>query len=114
MLEMAEGDEPPQGYSFSLAFTWALPPLPKPPDLLMVALELADVGGADLPLEVSAVDSFASVTDAPQRTLTIVSRIDVGLDQIFLGQENLCDTLDRCHAVSMYLLEHATVWLDEV
>lgn len=113
MLEMAEGDEPPEGYHFSLAFTWALPPLPKPPDLLMVALEMADVGGPDLPLEVSAVDSFAAVTDAPQRTLTIVSRIDVGLDQIFLGQENLCETLDRCHAVSMYLLEHSAVWLDE-
>jgi hypothetical protein len=113
MLEMSEGDDPPEGYAFTLAFTWALPPLPKPPDLLMVALDMADIGGPDLPLEVSAVDSFAQVTDAPQRTLTIVSRIDIGLDQIFLGQENLCDTLDRCHAVSMYLLEHAAAWLDE-
>jgi hypothetical protein len=113
MLELPEGDDPPEGYLFTLAFTWALPPLPKPPDLLMAALELADVGGTDLPLEVSAVDSFASVTDAPHRTLQIVSRIDIGLDQIFLGQENLCETLDRCHAVSTYLLEHAAAWLDE-
>lgn len=113
MMELPEGSEPPDGYRFPLVFTWALPPLPKGPDLLVVATELAGVGGPDLPLEVSAVDSFASVTDAAQRTLTIVSRVEVGLDQIFLGQEELCDTLDRCHAVSMFLLEHAPAWLDE-
>ena len=49
------------------------------------------------PLEVSAIDSFASVTDAAERSLTIVARIEVGLDKIFLGQEQLCDVLDRCH-----------------
>jgi hypothetical protein len=113
MLELPEGDEPPAGYNFTLAFTWGLPPLSHPPDLLMVALELADTGGPELPLEVSAVDSFASVTDAPQRTLSIVSRLDVGLEQIFLGQENLCDTLDRCHDVSMFLLSNSAAWLDE-
>lgn len=114
MMELPEGDEPPSGYLFPLSFTWALPPLPKGPDLLVVATDLSRLGGPDLPLEVSAVDSYATVLDAPQRTLTIVSRVEVGLDQIFLGQENLCDTLDRCHAVSMHLLEHAPAWLDEV
>ena len=74
---------------------------------------MAGVGRTDLPLEVSAIDSFASVTDAPERSLTIVSRVEVGLDRIFLGQEQLCDILDRCHDVSSYLLDHAPAWLDE-
>ncbi|MEZ5137183.1 MAG: hypothetical protein R2699_19605 [Acidimicrobiales bacterium] len=37
----------------------------------------------------SAIDSFAAVTDAPERSLNVVSRIEVGLDKIFLGQEQL-------------------------
>jgi hypothetical protein len=98
--------------SFPLVFTWTLPPLRYPPDLLVLATELAGRGGIDLPLEVSAIDSFAAVTDAPERSLTIVSRIDVGLDRIYLGQEHLCDLLDTCHSVSTYLLEHASRWLD--
>jgi hypothetical protein len=39
-------------------FNWALPPLPKGPDLLILATELAGIGGTDPPLEVSATDSF--------------------------------------------------------
>ena len=113
MFEMAEGADPPEGFAFPMAFTWVLPPLPKGPDLLVLATELAGVGGTDLPLEVSAIDSFASVTDAAERSLTIVSRVEVGLDRIFLGQEQLCDILDRCHEVSGFLLDRAPVWLDE-
>ncbi len=94
-------------------FTWVLPPLPKGPDLLVLATDLAGIGGTDLPLEVSAIDSFASVTDAPERSLTTVSRVEVGLDRIFNGQEQLCDVLDRCHDVSRYLLDRAPAWLDE-
>ena len=81
--------------------------------LLVLATELAGVGGPDLPLEVSAIDSFAAVTDAPERSLNVVSRIEVGLDKIFLGQEQLCDVLDRCLDVSRFLLDRAPVWLDE-
>ena len=94
-------------------FTWALPPLPKGPDLLVLATELAGIGGPDLPLEVSAIDSFGAVTDAPERTLAIVARVEVSLARVFLGQEQLCDTLDRCLAVSHFLLERAPAWLDE-
>ena len=47
-------------------FTWALPPLPHAPDLLVLATDLAAIGGPDLPLEVSAIDSYPSVTDAPE------------------------------------------------
>jgi hypothetical protein len=114
MLEVPETEDPVTGFSFPLVFTWVLPPLPNGPDLLVLATELAGLGGPDLPLEVSAIDSFASVTDAAERSLTIVARLEVGLDRIYLGQEQLCDTLDRCHDVSSYLLDRAPAWLGEV
>ena len=113
MLELSEEAEPVTGFVFPLAFTWTLPPLPRPPDLLVLATDLAGVGGVELPLEISAIDSFASVTDAPVRSLSVVSRIEVGLDRIFLGQEQLCDVLETCHNVSSWLLENAVSWLDE-
>jgi hypothetical protein len=114
VLEQPEDSDPPTGFAFPLIFTWVLPPLPKGPDLLVLATELAGIGGTLLPLEVSAIDSFASVTDAPERSLTTVSRVEVGLDQIFMGQEQLCDLLDKCHEVSMFLLDRAPAWLDEI
>jgi hypothetical protein len=114
VLELPESAEPPEGFTFPLTFTWVLPPLPKGPDLLVLATDLAGIGGPDLPLDVSAIDSYLAVTDAPERSLTLVARIDVSLDRIFSGQEMLCEALDRCHAVSTYLLDRAPVWLDEV
>jgi len=114
MMDLPEGSDPPDEFAFPLVFTWVLPPLPKGPDLLVLATDLAGIGGTDLPLEVSAIDSFASVTDAAERSLTTVARIEVGLDKIFLGQEQLCDVLDRCHDVSMFLLDRAPAWLDEI
>jgi hypothetical protein len=53
------------------------------------------------------------VTDAPERGLSIVARVEVPLDQVFLGEELLCEALDRCRDVSLYLLERAPKWLDE-
>jgi hypothetical protein len=114
MMVLPEGADPPEEFAFPLIYTWVLPPLPKGPDLLVLATDLAGIGGTDLPLEVSAIDSFGSVTDAAERSLTIVARIEVGLDRIFLGQEQLCDVLDRCHDVSMFLLDRAPAWLDEL
>ncbi|HMQ25005.1 MAG TPA: hypothetical protein PKA98_03390 [Acidimicrobiales bacterium] len=113
VLELPEDEEPPDEFHFPMLFTWALPPLTLGPDLLVLATELAGIGGTDLPLEVSAIDSYASVTDAPDRSLTIVARIEVSLSKVFLGQELLCEVLDRCLAVSQYLLDRAPVWLDE-
>lgn len=114
ILELPEGADPPEGFSFPLIFTWVLPPLPNGPDLLVLATELAGIGGTDLPLEVSAIDSFASVTDPAERSLTIVARIEVGLDSLYGGQDHLCDVLDKCHEVSSFLLDRAPVWLDEI
>ena len=45
VMMMPEGEDPPDEYSFPLNFTWGLPPLPQGPDLLVVATELAGIGG---------------------------------------------------------------------
>jgi len=112
VMELAEGDEPPDLQRFPLHFTWSLPPLPSGPDLLVLATDLAGIGGTALPLEVSAIDSFASVTDAADRTVGIVGKVDVSLARVYLGEaELLCDVLERCLAVSQYLLERAPAWL---
>ncbi len=110
VAELAEDEEPADEFHFPLIFTWALPPLPKGPDLLLLATDMAGVGGPELPLEVSAIDSFASVTDAPERSLTVVARQQVSLARVLGGEELLCDVLDRCLAVSRYLLGQAPEW----
>jgi hypothetical protein len=79
----------------------------------VLATELAGIGGTDLPLEVSAIDSFPSVTDAPERSLAIQSKVQVSLARVFTGQEQFCDILDTCLAVSRYLLENADAWLGD-
>ena len=84
VLAIGEDDDPPDEFHFPLIFTWSLPPLPKGPDLLVLATDLAGLGGPDLPLEVSAIDSFGAVTDAPERSLTIVAKVDVSLARVYL------------------------------
>ena len=113
VAEIGEDDDPPDEYFFPLTLTWALPPLPAPPDLLIVATEMAGVGGPELPLEISATDNIASVTDAPERSLTIVARRPVSLARIFAGEELLCDLWEGCKRVSLYLLERAPQWMGE-
>lgn len=108
-----EDDDPPDNFEFPMLFTWTLPPLPQPPDLLVLATELAGIGGLALPIEVSAIDSFPSVTDAPERSLTLVAKITVSLAKVYAGEEQLCDALDRCRDVSLFLLEHIHSWLEE-
>jgi hypothetical protein len=114
VMTLGEEEEPPDEYHFPMIFTWALPPLPHSPDLLVLATDLAGIGGPDLPLEVSAIDSYAAVTDPSERSLAIVARIEVSLARVYLGQELLCDTLDRCLDVSNFLLERAPAWLDDL
>jgi hypothetical protein len=114
VMSLDEDQDPPDDYHFPMIFTWALPPLPHSPDLLVLATDLAGIGGPDLPLEVSAIDSYAAVTDPSERSLAIVARIEVSLARVYLGQELLCDTLDRCLDVSNFLLERAPAWLDDL
>lgn len=107
-------DDPPHGFSFPLLFTWTLPPLPSPPDLLVLATDIAGVGGVDLPVEVTAIDSFPTVTDAPERSLSIVARMSVDLADVYLNNDDaVARSLERCKQVSLYLLEHADAWLVE-
>ena len=101
-------DPPPTGFTFPLIFTWTLPPLPDPPDLLVLATDLAGIGGIDLPVEVSAIDSFPSVTDAPERSLSIVAKMTVDLADVYMNVDDAIEAaLDRCKHVSLYLLERA-------
>lgn len=112
VMEMEEGTDPPDLHHFPLHFSWSLPPLAASPDLLVLATDLAGVGGTDLPLEVSAIDSFASVTDAPDRSVGIVGRVEVSLSEVFVGErELLCSELDRAMEVSRWLLERCESWL---
>jgi hypothetical protein len=114
LADLAEDFTEPEDLNhLALYFNWALPPLPHPPDLLVLATDLAGIGATDLPLEVSAIDSFASVTDAAQRSLTIVGRVEVSLSEAFMGREQLCDALDRAHEISLFLLEGSSEWLAE-
>ncbi len=111
VIALPEDENPPDSFHFPLTFTWGLPPLPHGPDLLRLAIDLAGVGGMELPLEVSAIDSFATATDAPERRLSIVARHPVSLSRVLLGEEMLCEPFDRCLAVSKFLLDAAPQWL---
>jgi hypothetical protein len=113
VMELPEDAEPPDEFSFPLTFTWAFPPLPHGPDLLRLAIDLAGVGGVELPLEVSAIDSFASATDGPERRLSVVARHPVSLARIMAGEEMLCEVFDRSLAVSRFLLGEAVGWLSD-
>ncbi len=108
-------DRPSDDLTFPVLFTWALPPLTKTPDLLILATELAGIGGTELPLDVSAAEHMAalSVEGEPKRSLTITAKVDVALAHIYMAEEQLCDTLDRCHEVSDFLLDRAYAWLGE-
>jgi hypothetical protein len=113
VVDLPEEEDPPDQFHFPLTFTWALPPLPAGPDLLRLTMDLVGIGGVELPLEVSAIDSYPSATDASERRLTIVAHQPVSLARVLAGEELLCDTFDRCLAVSRYLLERAPQWLGE-
>jgi hypothetical protein len=111
VMDLPDDADPPSGFEFPLSFNWSLPPLPNGPDLLRLAIDLAGIGGIELPLEVSAIDSYASATDGAERRLTIVASHPVSLSKILSGEEILCDVFDKCLAVSNYLLESSPAWL---
>jgi hypothetical protein len=74
----------------------------------------AGTAGIDLPVEVSAIDSFPSVTDAPERSLSIVARMAVDLADVYLtNDEAIAVALERCKHVSLYLLDRAPAWLND-
>ncbi len=110
-LEESE-DEPDDVYFLDVYFNWAVPPLLSPPDLLVLATDLAGIGGTLLPIEVSAIDSYAAVTDAPERRLMVQGKIQVSLVEVIAGRDELCEVLDCSREVSEYLVERAEDWLE--
>ena len=98
-----EFEEPEDEFHLDLFFNWAVPALLNPPDLLVLATDLAGLGGVSLAVEVSAIDSYAAVTDAPERRLTLTGKSSVSLVDVMMGREQLCDVLDRSREVSEYL-----------
>ena len=115
VLAMDDPDDEPQGdFSFPLVFTWAFPPLTNPPDLLVLATEVAGLGGLDLPLEISAIDSYQKVTDAPERSLTVIGRVQISLATVYRGEtESVCPMLDKCREVSLDLLHRVPAWIGD-
>lgn len=113
LMSLPEDAEPVSGLSLPLVFTWALPPLLNAPDLLVLATELAGIGGAELPLRVSAIDTTAEVTDAAERSLSITAPLELSLDELFMNRESMCEVFDRCHSVSEFLLDYAPTWIDD-
>ena len=115
VMSIPEDVEPSEDLTIELVFSWALPPLGSGPDLLVLATELAGVGGPDLPTQVSAVDSFEAVTDAPLRSLGVIARLETPLAALLRGGEAdwLCDALERARSVSEYLVDRAPAWLGE-
>ncbi len=113
---LSDDAEPDEGITIPLIVNFMLPPLHLHPDLLVLATELAAIGGRDLPLQVSSLDRIAAVTDAAERTINIEGRIELPLSRIYLGQDldSLCHTFDRAHAVCEFLLKRAPAWLGDL
>jgi len=107
-----EWDEPKDESHLALYLNWAVPPLHNPPDLLIVATDLAGIGGTILPVEVSAIDSYAAVTDGPERRLMLQGKAKVSLVDVLMGREQLCDVLDASREGSEYLLDRVDGWME--
>ena len=105
-------DEPEDADFLDLYFNWAVPPVRNPPDLLVLATDLAGIGGTLLPIEVSAIDSYAAVTDAPERRLMVQGKTNISLVDALYGREQLCDVLDGSREVSEYLLDRVEDWME--
>ncbi len=102
--------ETERNYVVPLLFNWALPPLGNPPDLVILAAELAGIAGPDLPIEVSAVDSFGALSDRPERRLSLVGKAEVAIVSVMTGDETMCDLLERCRDTSEYIVKEADQW----
>lgn len=97
-------------FQLPIYFNWALPTMDSPPDLVVLAAELAGIGGVDLPIEVSGVESTGALSTGSDTRLSIVGRVELSLVDVMMGQEQLCEILDRCHEVSEYLVSAAEAW----
>lgn len=113
VAQLPPDEVPDDTYLLPLTFSWELPPLRHGPDLLVLATELASLGGTELPMRVSAIDSFLEVTDPAERTLTLSATRQISLAKVLVGEESMCDDLDRARRVSTFLLENAPEWIGD-
>lgn len=100
-------------FQLPIYFNWALPTMKMPPDLVVLAAELAGIGGVDLPIEVSGVESTGALSTGSDIRLSIVGRVEMSLVDVMMGQEQLCEILDRCREVSEFLVEASEQWAVE-
>ncbi len=100
-------------FQLPMFFNWALPTMKMPPDLVVLATELAGIGGPDLPIEVSGVESTGALSTGADRRLSIVGKVEMSLVDVMTGQEQLCDILDRCRDVSEFLVTASADWAVE-
>ena len=105
-------EDPDGSFAVPFLFNWSLPALGDPPDLIVLAAELAGIGGLDLPIEVSAANSFGALSDGEEKRLSLVAKLDVSLVDLMFRQQELCTVLDRVHEVSTYLVDQAPAWTD--
>ncbi len=111
-----DDEDPDDAIAVMMTLGFVLPPLHLGPDLLVLATELASIGGTELPLQVSSVDRVAAVTDAAESTVNIEAQIALPLSLIYLGRdlEMICDMLERSRSVCEFLLDRAQAWLGEI
>jgi hypothetical protein len=102
-----------ENFELPIYFNWALPKMATPPDLVVLAAELAGIGGVGLPIEVSGVESTGALSTGADRRLSLVGRVELSMVDVMMGQEQLCDILDRCREVSEYLVTASEEWAVE-
>ena len=111
MMSSPDGELPPDEFWVPLEFSFGLPPLHNPPDLLRLASDLAPISTTELPVSVSAIDSLPSATDATQRHLNLVARTEISLRSVLDGDDGMCDIFERCQKIGQHLLEQSAPWL---
>ncbi len=111
IMASPDGELPPDEFWIPLEFSFSLPPLDNPPDMLQLAAELAPFGGTELPISVSAIDSMPSVTDAAQRHLNLVAQTELSLRKILDGDDGMCEVFEQCQKIATHLLVQSTAWL---
>ncbi len=111
VLVLPEDVDPPDDFHFPLLLTWTLPPMPHGPDLLRLAIDLAPIGGVEMPLEITAADSYSSPTESSERRISIVARHAISLSQVAKGEDPLCEIFDRTRNVSDFLTGASESWL---
>jgi hypothetical protein len=97
-------------FQLPIYFNWALPTMESPPDLVVLAAELAGIAGVDLPIEVSGVESTGALSTGSDTRLSIVGRVELSMVDVMMGQEQLCGILDRCREVSEFLVAASEAW----